>query len=222
MTETFLSRRLQVGPEQQNPPYSIAPLFSFYGKAGSAVLVSGRKNLIDKIGGESYNPIWDYRTQENKRWNAGGNLVMDPKLLKLLADINCAVIRFRGLYAAWAKKHGISYHELLVLYTIREQGFCTQKQICDSYLLPRQTMNHVILDLRRRGLLELSLEHCVGREKAFALSKDGRLYAAPLLKALNQMETQAIQIFDQEKVCRMVETVCAYDDVLQAAMDQNS
>ena len=73
---------------------------------------------------------------------------MDRESLKLLADINRAVIQFRGLYAAWSKEHGISYHELLVLYTIRDQGFCTQKQICDSYLLPRQTMNHVILDLR--------------------------------------------------------------------------
>ena len=147
---------------------------------------------------------------------------MDSNLLKLLSDINCAVIKFRGLYAAWAKKHGISYHELLVLYTIREQGFCTQKQICDSYLLPRQTMNHVILDLRGRGLLELSPEHCIGREKAFVLSDDGKRYAAPLLNALNQMEAQAIQVFDQEKVLRMVEAVCAYDDVLQAAMDQNA
>ena len=147
---------------------------------------------------------------------------MDTEFLKLLSDINCAVIKFRGLYAAWAKRHGISYHELLVLYTIREQGFCTQKQICDSYLLPRQTMNHVILDLRRRGLLELSPPHCVGREKAFTFSRDGKRYADPLLDALNQIETQSIQIFGGENVRRMVESVCAYDDVLQAAMDQNS
>lgn len=147
---------------------------------------------------------------------------MDENLLKLLADINCAVIKFRGLYAAWAKKRGITYHELLVLYTIREQGFCTQKQICDNYLLPRQTMNHVILDLRNRGLLELSPDHCVGREKAFVLSEAGKQYAAPLLHALNQMETQAIQVFGQEQVEKMVESVCAYDQVLQTAMDQNA
>lgn len=147
---------------------------------------------------------------------------MDSNLLKLLADINCAVIKFRGLYAAWAKSRGITYHELLVLYTIRDQGFCTQKQICDSYLLPRQTMNHVILDLRKRGLLELNPEHCVGREKAFVLSEAGKQYAAPLLQELNQMETQAIQVFGQKQVQKMVEIVCAYDDVLQTVMDQNS
>lgn len=146
---------------------------------------------------------------------------MDQELLNLLAGINCAVIKFRGLYAAWAKRHGISYHELLVLYTIRDQGFCTQKQICDSYLLPRQTMNHVILDLRERGLLEFSPEHCAGREKAFVLSEAGKEYAAPLLEALNQMESQALQAFGREKLRKMVETVGAYDDVLQAAMERD-
>lgn len=147
---------------------------------------------------------------------------MDQEFLQLLADINCAVIQFRGLYAAWSKKHGISYHELLVLYTLRDQGFCTQKQICDSYLLPRQTINHVILDLRERGFLELSPRHCLGREKAFVLSEAGQQYASPILEALNQMETHAIQAFGPEKIREMVETVRAYDQVLQTAMDQYS
>ena len=146
---------------------------------------------------------------------------MDRESLKLLADINRAVIQFRGLYAAWSKEHGISYHEMLVLYTIRDQGFCTQKQICDSYLTPRQTINHVILELRKRGLLELSPPHCVGREKAFVLSEAGREYAAPLLEALNQMETQAIGALGEEKVRSMVELVCAYDQALQSAMDEH-
>lgn len=76
---------------------------------------------------------------------------MDQESLKLLAEINRAIIQYRGLYAAWSKEHEISYHELLVLYTIREQGFCTQKQICDSYLLPRQTINHGLPGLYGQG-----------------------------------------------------------------------
>ena len=146
---------------------------------------------------------------------------MDQESLKLLAEINRAVIQFRGLYAAWSKEHGISYHELLVLYTIRDQGFCTQKQICDSYLLPRQTMNHVILDLRRRGLLELNPDYCVGREKAFVLSEQGKQYAEPLLEALNQMEMQALEAFGLKNIRSMVKAVLSYDQALQKAMGGN-
>lgn len=143
---------------------------------------------------------------------------MDQKSLKLLAEINRAIIQFRGLYAAWSKEHGISYHELLVLYTIRDQGFCTQKQICDSYLLPRQTMNHVILDLRKRGLLELSPKHCIGREKAFVLSKQGKRYAQPLLAALDRMEMQALEAFGTQNMQAMVQAVLSYDKALEHAM----
>lgn len=143
---------------------------------------------------------------------------MDQESLKLLSEINRAIIHFRGLYAAWSKEHGISYHELLVLYTIREQGFCTQKQICDSYLLPRQTMNHVFLDLRERGLLELSPAHCVGREKAFVLSQQGKQYAQPLLEVLNQVELQALEALGRDNIRSMVEAVFAYDQAMERAM----
>lgn len=143
---------------------------------------------------------------------------MDQESLKLLSEINCAIIQFRGWYAAWAKAHGISYHELLVLYTIRDQGYCTQKQICDSYLLPRQTMNHVFLDLRKRGLLEPSPQHGVGREKAFVLSAQGEEYARPLLESLNRVEQRTLDTFGKERIRAMAQDVLAYGQALEAAM----
>ena len=143
---------------------------------------------------------------------------MDQESLKLLSEINRAIIHFRGLYAAWAKEHGISYHELLVFYTIREQGFCTQKQICDSYLLPRQTMNHVFWDLRKRGVLELNSEHCTGREKAFVLSPQGERYAQPLIDALNQVERKALETCGTSTIQSMIRDVLSYDQALESAM----
>ena len=145
---------------------------------------------------------------------------MDQESLKLLAEINRAIIQFRGLYSAWSKEHSISYHELLVLYTIRDQGFCTQKQICDSYLLPRQTMNHVFLDLRERGLLEQSREHCIGREKAFVLSEQGKRYAKPLLDVLNRVELQTLEALGEKNVRSLVKDVLAYDQALESAMKE--
>lgn len=147
-------------------------------------------------------------------------MFMDPETLKLLAGLNCAVIQFRGLYGAWSRRHGISYNEMLVLYTVRDQGYCTQKQICDNYLLPRQTINHVILDLRERGLLALSPEHCAGREKAFVLTEKGKDYASPLLSALNEVESRAVEAFGKENLHAMAQTMLCYDKALQHAMDQ--
>ncbi len=146
---------------------------------------------------------------------------MTGEALKLLGDINHAVIKFRGVYSAWSKKHGISYNEMLVLYSIRDNGFCTQKQICDSYLLPRQTMNNVISDMRERGLLTVSPEHCIGREKAFVLTEEGKVYAAPLLDSLGKIEMKAIELIGYEKMQAMADAVIAYDNALMKAMDKN-
>lgn len=178
----------------------------------------GNKPILTKVSGGPIIPNGILLGTEEIQEIEG--IMVDQELWKLLADINCAVIRFRGLYSAWSKEHGISYHELLVLYTIRDQGFCTQKQICDNYLLPRQTMNHVILDLRERGLLEPRPEQSAGREKAFVLSDKGRQYAAPLLEALGRMEAQAVQAFGRERVRNMVDMICGYHDVLKDSMDE--
>ena len=62
--------------------------------------------------------------------------VMNARLFARLTEINQSVIRFRGLYSLWSSAHGISYNEMLLLYALREKGYCTQKSLCESYRLP--------------------------------------------------------------------------------------
>lgn len=151
-----------------------------------------------------YNPIWDFDGGED----------MNNESLNLINDINRAIIKFRGIYSAWSADHGISYHEMLVIYTIREYGFCTQKQICDSYLLPRQTMNNVITGMRKNDLLEYSGEHSIGREKAFVFSEKGKEYAAPLLASLDAVESSALEQLGSEKLSMLTQLLLEYSKAL--------
>ena len=136
----------------------------------------------------------------------------------MLNDVNRAIIKFRGIYSAWSAEHNISYHEMLVFYTIREKGYCIQKQICDSYLLPRQTMNNVITGMRENGLLELSPENSIGREKAFVLTETGEAYAQPLLESMNRFEEQAVTLLGVEKLAVLTALMLEYDQALGQAM----
>ena len=146
---------------------------------------------------------------------------MEQQTKELWDQINRAIIKFRGVYAAWSKKHEISYNEMLVFYTIRDNGFCTQKQICDSYLLPRQTMNHVFTKLYADGIIEVSPEYSVGREKAFILTDKGRAYAAPLIDSLNRVEEKAIELMSVERIRAMTELVQEFDYALNSALEEN-
>lgn len=145
---------------------------------------------------------------------------MKSDTLKLLNNINSAIIKFRGIYSTWSYEHGISYNEMLVLYTIREHGYCTQKQICDSYLLPRQTMNHVFMVLRNHGILQYSKKHSVGREKAYVLSEQGKEYAAPFLESLDVVESRAIELLGEEKIETLTALLLQYDAALIKALEE--
>lgn len=65
--------------------------------------------------------------------------------------------------------YNISYNEMLVLYTLREFDFCTQKQIYDSYMLPRQAINYTILFMRANEIFELII---LEERTVKAMSKD--------------------------------------------------
>lgn len=146
---------------------------------------------------------------------------MQKQTQKILNDVNRAIIQFRGIYSEWSKQHSISYNEMLVLYTIREHGYCIQKQICDNYLLPRQTMNNVITKMRAEGLLELSGQICEGREKAFSLTLKGEKHAKKVMKSLNNIEEHAIKIMGNDRILLMTELIDEYNKSLRKAMEQD-
>lgn len=145
---------------------------------------------------------------------------MDRESLRLINDVNKAIIQCRGVYSAWSSAHGISYHEMLVLYTIREYGYCTQKMICDSYILPKQTIHNVISAMRESGMLVYDAERSKGREKAFALSGKGEAYAAELLRSLDVIEEHALAALGEEKLRTLTELLFAFDSALNTALEE--
>lgn len=146
---------------------------------------------------------------------------MEPQPQHLITALNRAVIQYRGIYSAWSKNHNLSYNEMLVLYTLRDEQFCTQKQICDSYLLPRQTMNNVFSKMRKAGIITIDTQHSIGREKAFALTEKGKTYAKPFLDSLNRVEARAQELIGQDKIKEITALLQEFDTALNTALKEN-
>ena len=134
--------------------------------------------------------------------------------------VNHAIIKCRGVYSQWAKVCGVSYNRMLVFYTIRDYGYCTQKQMCDQYLLPRQTMNNIVTALCREGLLTEDSTRRQGREKAYILTEAGAEYSARHLASLNAVEERAAQTFGAERIRTMADLVLEYDRALEDALEE--
>lgn len=143
---------------------------------------------------------------------------MNKNTLQSLNNLNRAIIHWRGIYSEWSKKHNISYNEMLVLYTIREFGFCTQKLVCDSYLLPRQTINNVISKMHSENLIVPSPSYNNGREKAFVLTDIGNAYFEKFMSSLNDVEENAFFLIGEEKMQLMTELILEYNNALQKTL----
>ncbi|MBP1553506.1 MAG: winged helix-turn-helix transcriptional regulator [Oscillospiraceae bacterium] len=145
---------------------------------------------------------------------------MDKRTETILNSIDCAVYQYRGVYADWSRRYGIGYNEMLVLYTIREYGYCTQKQVCDRYLVPRQTINNVISRLIAEGLLIHKTSHNTGREKIFVLTEKGTSYFSEFMTSMNTVEEQAVALMGNENMQLMTQLLMQYNLLLKKSIVQ--
>lgn len=144
---------------------------------------------------------------------------MDREKLDIINKLNRAIIKFRGMYSQWSNIHGISYHEMLVYYTIREYGFCTQKLICDSYLLPKQTINNVFVVLRKEGILSQYTNRGESREKIFVLTEKREKKYLQFMSKLDKSETLAFDSMGKENMSKLKNLFLEYDKSLSIALN---
>lgn len=143
---------------------------------------------------------------------------MKKETQNLLIAVNRSIIKMRGAYAAWAKNNGMNYHELLVLYSLRDEEECTQKSICNSYFLPKQTVHNIITGMKKAGYLELVLKDGSKKEKVLRLTESGKRYAQRVMKPLIRIEEQALSDMGEENVRRMTELAFSYGQILEKEM----
>ena len=127
---------------------------------------------------------------------------------KTLEEYYAIFIKINSLYSAFAKEKGLSYHALFILYAIyySETG-CSPKEICDKWLIPKQTVTSVLRTFDERGFVCYAASQQDRRAKVVLLTAEGRAYAKPLLDALYKIESAAFETMGAEQVRQLV--VCS-------------
>ena len=121
--------------------------------------------------------------------------------IKLLCTYFC---RQNELYAALAKRQGISYNTLLTLYAIDQDQGSTQSQLANIWLIPKQTLNTVIRSLMEKGYVTLKAGQNQ-KEKLVYFTQTGQEYASRVLQDVYRMEDRAIAQIGTQQFLRMVE-----------------
>lgn len=98
------------------------------------------------------------------------------------------------LYSRWAKSQGLTYDALFVLYAIQDsQDGCCQKEICEKWSMPKQTVNSILKNFEKEGYLLFTVDENDKRNKIIRFSERGRAYAGEILGRLHEIESRVVR-----------------------------
>ena len=103
------------------------------------------------------------------------------------------------IYEDYARKSGISYNSLYILNAIQQIKGCTQKQICEKTLLPKQTVNNVVTAFYKSGYIELREFPENRRIKTIHLTEKGEQYADELIPHIHRADQAAMKSLTEEQ-----------------------
>lgn len=133
--------------------------------------------------------------------------------------VNNALSGTLNLYRIWAKKHQLNYNALVILYTLKDFKECTQKQICDWWALPKQTVHGILLDFEKKGYITITANSGNKRERLIAFTESGEIFASSILDKLHQMEENAMHELGAEKRKQLIESNTKYYELLKKEIE---
>lgn len=129
--------------------------------------------------------------------------------------VNIALSSTLDLYRIWAKKHQLNYNALVILYTLNDYKTCTQKQICDWWALPKQTVHGILLDFEKKGYISITANTENKRERFITFTEDGKIFASSILEKLHQMEENAMDKLGDKKRKQLIDSNTKYYELLK-------
>lgn len=136
--------------------------------------------------------------------------------------INTALSATLDLYRIWAKKHNLNYNTLVILYTLDDYKTCTQKQICEWWALPKQTVHGILLDFEKKGYITMTANQENKREKLITFTKRGKIFASSILEQLHKMEENAIRRLGEEYRNQLIACNTKYYELLREEIENGT
>ena len=140
---------------------------------------------------------------------------MEINFKNSLIDFNMYINQIRGSWVQLAKKFNINYHEMLLMYHLYRHGSCTQKLICEYYLLPKQTVNNIVMDMKERAFIEMGFAENNRKEKVLVLTDAGKEYISSLVSSMNKVEENMAGKMGEENLSQLANLLVEYGNIIR-------
>lgn len=124
-------------------------------------------------------------------------------------------------YEAYAKSMGLSNTALDVLTTIYESPNFTQKEIADTCLLPKQTVNAVVTAFLKDGWVTLEELPSDRRNKTVNLTAEGMTKAREIMDKIHSCEITAMSQLSEDERETLLKLTKTYIHKCSQAMAEN-
>ena len=138
------------------------------------------------------------------------------QIRKQIAQLMTALNRINCCYTVCAQSADLKENELMILYALADGVPYSQKQICDEWDIPRTTINTIIKDWQKRGLVSLSPIPGKRREMNILLTDAGQKLADSVLDKIIELENAAMQETVEEFSPEFIRVLRIYETRLRA------
>jgi DNA-binding MarR family transcriptional regulator len=144
---------------------------------------------------------------------------MNSKFERELGPIASSVSRIDGLYQQWAQKNDMLYGVVQVLYILYFKDAVTQKQICESCKIPKQTVNNVIRFFKKENYITLDADSTDKRQKLIRLTPAGKEYTQKTLEPYFRLNENVFDRLEFKLIHQLVEGLTALGDAIELEME---
>lgn len=126
---------------------------------------------------------------------------MEDSIEKQLELLNQQAKELSAIYHAAAGKFGISDGEFWVWYALLVlPGEHSQQSICDTWSLPRQTVNSIVSNMVKKEFVHLEAIPGTRNRKVIRLTAAGKAYGESVVKKVHEAELRTMrQMTEQER-----------------------
>lgn len=144
---------------------------------------------------------------------------MDNIIKNQICQVNYALTNIISAYGSWAKKNGLSYNSLIIIYLMEDIKSCTQKQICDTLQIPKSTIHSILTDFIKKGYIILEFEGDNKKEKIVKLTKQGEEFFFEILSRLHIVEERAMQKLGTDMCQQLVNSNIKFSEFINQEVE---
>ena len=123
-----------------------------------------------------------------------------------------------AIYDAWAKRHGLTYPELLAVLSLSAPGPAPRpEEIAETWLLSRQSVRTILQGFAKRGWLTLEPCQADRRKKRIVLSREGQAAVRRIARALGAVEAAVWQALGEKRTESLIKTTALYNELFEEA-----